>query len=278
MKSKKPSTSLSSVLLIFLVSIIVSCNQKTSDELVSYGSVMESEISLMEPPPVAESLNPPPPQEVTERKLIKEGELSFETADLIQTRKQIDSAVKVHKGYISSEKENKYSDKLENTLTIRIPFQRFDHFINDAIKGVERLDNKDIRIRDVTEEFLDVEARLETKKDLEQRYRDLLKKANKVSEILEVEKQIGELRADIESIEGRLQYLKNQSSFSTITITYYKHAPTSIAYGNKFLEGFSNGWNNLLWFLVGLINIWPFILIVIGSIVLIKLWWKKKRL
>src|SRR5690606_31759982 len=203
MKSKKPSTSLSSVLLIFLVSIIVSCNQKTSDELVSYGSVMESEISLMEPPPVAESLNPPPPQEVTERKLIKEGELSFETADLIQTRKQIDSAVKVHKGYISSEKENKYSDKLENTLTIRIPFQRFDHFINDAIKGVERLDNKDIRIRDVTEEFLDVEARLETKKDLEQRYRDLLKKANKVSEILEVEKQIGELRADIESIEGR---------------------------------------------------------------------------
>jgi len=277
MKSQKRLSLLKSVLFICITIAFTSCNQNASKDLASYGGIVENEVILMEPPPLAELSAPSPPQEFTERKLIKEGELTFETEDLLQTRKRIDSAVKTYKGYISSEKENKHSNKLENMLTIRIPFQQFDHFISDAIKGVERLDNKDIRIKDVTEEFLDVQARLKTKKELEQRYRDLLKKANKVSEILEVEKQIGALRADIESIEGRLQYLNNQSSFSTITITYYKTNPTSIAYENRFTEGFSNGWNNLVWFIVGLINIWPFILIITGFIFLIRFWWRKRK-
>lgn len=139
------------------------------------------------------------------------------------------------------------------------------------------MDHKDIRIKDVTEEFLDIQARLKTKKDLEQRYRDLLAKANSVSEILDVEKQIGALRADIESIEGRLHYLNDQSLLSTITITFYKSTPTSITYGNRFAEGFSNGWNNLMLFVVGLINIWPFILIIVGCAILIRFWWRKRK-
>jgi len=94
---------------------------------------------------------------------------------------------------------------------------------------------------------------------------------------LDIEEQIGKLRAEIESTEGRLQYINNQSSLSTIIITYYKSTPTSIAYENKFAEGFSNGWNNLVWFIVGLINIWPFILLIVGFIFLFRFWWRKRK-
>lgn len=60
----------------------------------------------------------------------------------------------------------------------------------DATKGVDKFDHKNIEVKDVTEEFLDVKARLKTKKELEDRYIDLLKKANNIKEILEIETRL----------------------------------------------------------------------------------------
>ena len=70
--------------------------------------------------------------------------------------------------------------------------------------------------QDVTEEYIDITARLKTKKELEARYLELLKKANKVEEIVSIEKEIGNLRSDIESIEGRLRYINNAVAYSTL--------------------------------------------------------------
>jgi hypothetical protein len=128
----------------------------------------------------------------------------------------------------------------------------------------------------VTEEFLDIQARINTKKELENRYLELLKKANSVTEMLEVEKQIGQLRTEIESIEGRLNYLKSKVSLSTLTIIFYQSIPNESEVGNKFKNGFKSGWNNLIWFFVFLTNIWPFILIGIGLTFVIKKWKKRK--
>ena len=119
---------------------------------------------------------------------------------------------------------------------------------------------------DVTEEFLDIQARLKTKKELEYRYLALLKQAKDVSDILEIEEKMGQLRSDIESIEGRMKYLQSQVRFSTLTVSFYETVPNSVSFGNKFKYGFKNGWENLIWFFVGLINIWPFIIIIAGSI------------
>lgn len=212
-----------------------------------------------------------------ERKLIKEGIVEFETKNFNETRETILNAVKKYEGYVSSDQEYKYPIKRSNTIKIRVPSKNFDSFLNDATKGVERFDDKVIEVKDVTEEFLDVEARLKTKKELEQRYLDLLKKANNVKEILEIEKQIGDLRAEIESIEGRLRYLKDRVSFSTISITYYELSPEEKGYGSKFSKGFANGWDNLVLFFVALINIWPFLLISIILYIGIRFFRKRKK-
>lgn len=214
--------------------------------------------------------------EADDRKLIKEGNVEFETDNLDSSRRKIFRAVKKYNGYISSDKESKNSGRESNIIIIRVPAQNFDNLLNDATQGVDKFDSKIINVKDVTEEFLDTEARLKTKKDLEARYRELLKQAKNVSEILEIEKQLGEVRGEIESMEGRLRYLQNRVSYSTLSVTFYKNIAGRFELGRQLANGFKNGWDILLWLLVGLTNIWPFVLIGIGSLVGLK-WYKRRE-
>jgi hypothetical protein len=214
--------------------------------------------------------------EQVERKLIKDGRVEFETESIKSTRKTVFKAVDKYKGYISSDQEYKSPGRSSNTIVIRVPAKDFDNLLNDATSGVDKFESKEINVKDVTEEFLDIQARLKTKKELESRFLDLLKQAKTVTEILEIEKQIGELRSDIESIEGRLKYLEDQVSLSTLTMTFYQSNPDETEFGRKFKNGFRNGWENLIWFFVFLTNIWPFILIGLGLIMGIRFYRRRK--
>lgn len=216
--------------------------------------------------------------ETVERKLIKEGLVQFETDNLNSTRKTIFESVKKYKGYISSDQESKSPGRKSNTVVIRVPSDDFDNLLSDATQGVENFESKEINVTDVTEEFLDIQARLKTKKALEQRFLDLLKEAKNVSEVLEIEKQIGQLRSDIESIEGRLKYLQDRVSLSTLTMTFYESIPNEFEFGQKFKNGFGNGWDNMIWFFVVLTNIWPFILIGLGFIIGIRIYRRKNKI
>lgn len=215
--------------------------------------------------------------QVIDRKIIKEGEIHFETSDLAKTRKLIDEAIKELKGYISKEDEYTYNDRIAQSLIIRVPAENFDKLVADISKGVKRFDRKRIQARDVTEEYLDIELRIKIKKETESRYRELLSKAKTVEEILSIEKQIGELRAEIESIEGRLKYLQNRLSYSTLTVAFYERVSTPVSFSSKLGVGLKNGWNNFVWFLIGLVNIWPFILLGSFGIVGIIAFRRKRK-
>ncbi|MCF8258938.1 MAG: DUF4349 domain-containing protein [Flavobacteriales bacterium] len=212
-----------------------------------------------------------------ERKLIKEGDVVFETEDIRSTRTNVLEVVKKHKAYVSADEEFNSSGRESSTLTIRVPAESFDQLLNEATSGVDKFERKEITVKDVTEEFLDVQARLKTKKELEARFLELLKEAKKVPDVLEIETQLGQLRSDIESVEGRLKYLESRVSLSTLTMTFYETVPTTVQFGQKFRNGFSNGWDNLIWFFVFLTNIWPFILLAFGLIIGLKLRRKKQN-
>jgi hypothetical protein len=215
--------------------------------------------------------------EVKERKLIKEGNISFETDDLKATRDHVFKTVKAFKGYVSSDNEHKYRKKISQTLTVRVPAAKFDDFLKAATKGVGTFDNRSIDVRDVTEEFVDVEARLKAKKQLEARYLELLKEAKNVTEMLEVEREIGKLRSEIESIEGRFNYLKNRVGFSTLNITFYEKIAGENKYASRFSDAFRNGWQGLIFFFIGLINAWPFLIMIGVGLYFVRRWWKRKH-
>ncbi len=211
-----------------------------------------------------------------ERKIIKEGAITFETADVKATRQFILAAVAESGGYLAQDNAYDYDDKLQHQLILRVPADKFDQLLDKISASAKKLDSKNISAQDVTEEFIDVQARLKTKKELEARYLELLKQAKKVDEILNIEREIGTLRSDIESIEGRLKYLSDKVSFGTLTVTYYQKTTASFGFGSKFSQALRNGWTNLGWFAIGLTSLWPFLLLGLGVFIVLRRARRKK--
>ena len=215
-----------------------------------------------------------------EQKIIKTGDIRFETNDLSATYTQMVTAVKKHKAIIQNDTEGKEYGSIFRKIIVRVPSKNFDVFLGDISKGVVYFDNKEIASQDVTEEYIDIDARLKAKKVLEARYLDLLKKANKVSEMLEIEAQLSAIREEIEAKEGQLRYMQSQISMSTITIQFYKtvadEGGATISYGSKIWNAITSGFNSISSFFIGLLSIWPFLIIVAVFVYFIKKRFKKK--
>jgi hypothetical protein len=215
-----------------------------------------------------------------EQKIIKTGNLRFETNDIEATYSQIQSAVKSHNAIIQNDTEGKNYESVFKNITVRVPSKNFDLFLKDISKGVSYFDNKEISSQDVTEEYIDIDARLKAKKVLEARYLELLKKANKVTEMLEIEKQLSAIREEIEAKEGQLRYMQSQISMSTITIEFYKTVAiedgATISYGSKIWNAITSGFNGISSFFIGLLSIWPFLIILATGFYFIRKRFKKK--
>ena len=219
-------------------------------------------------------------EEIIETKIIKSGDLRFQTDDLEKTFNQIQAAVKKYNATIKNDSQSNGDYELSRKVNIRIPNENFDAFIAEISKGVSYFDRKDISSEDVTEEFIDVVSRIKTKKVLEERYLELLKKANKVSEMLEIEGQLSEIREEIEAKEGRLRYLQNKVAMSTLDIEFYKPLAednkATVSYGGRIGNAFVSGFNGISNFFIGLLGIWPVIVTLVVLFILIRKRIKRK--
>ena len=214
------------------------------------------------------------PAEAITQKIIKNANLRFESSDLQETYATILTATKKYKATIQNDSEGKNYSSIYRNITVRIPAENFDNFINEISKGITYFDQKDISSQDVTEEYIDVASRIKTKKALEERYLNLLSKANKVSEMLEVESQLSAIREEIEAKEGRLKYLQNRVALSTINIEFYKplaqESGATVSYGTKIWNAIKSGFNSISNFFIGLLEIWPIILILVALFYFIR--------
>jgi len=212
-----------------------------------------------------------------ERKVTKEGEISFETNDIEKAKLKIEKAILEFNGYISNDKVNDYSERYEQQLSVRVPADKFDSLLIRISENADRIESKNITVTDVTEEYIDLDARLRTKKELELRYQELLKKASKVEEILSIETQMGIIREEIESVEGRFNYLKKKISLSVLSITFYERTTSNFGFGTKLGRAVRMGWDNLLGFFIGIVHVWPFILGG-GLAILLLIRWRKRKM
>ncbi|HWY36385.1 MAG TPA: DUF4349 domain-containing protein, partial [Nitrosopumilaceae archaeon] len=128
---------------------------------------------------------------------------------------------------------------------------------------------KNVRSDDVTAEYVDIETRLKTKKEVEQRYIDILRnKAKTVRDVLDAENEIRIIHEEIEAKTGRLNFLKDQVAFSTINLDFYQVTkvtgqPDRVEYSylSEAGDAFKVGWDGLKRLVIGLIYIWPMYLI-----------------
>lgn len=148
------------------------------------------------------------------RYLVKTASVELEVEKLDVVAERIQQLAKQTDGYLD---QSNRADKYRMTLQIKVPVSHFDRFIKD-VEQTGQLESKSVQVRDVTESVVDTSARLNSLKQLRDRMRALLSKAQDLSEILQVEKEITRLQSDIERIEGRLAALKKQAAMSDVYI------------------------------------------------------------
>lgn len=261
-------------LLVVISIVLASCGGGNSGSQTAYES-NDMALKLAGDGQTSSISNSEIPQ--IDRKIIKTADISFKTDDLNGTRQRINASVKKNEAWISSENETTAGRTTNRSLSIRVPSDKLDILIEEISQGVEHFDNMNISSNDVTEEFVDVEARLKTRKALEARYLELLSKAGTMSDVLLIENQINTLRAEIESIEGRMKFLSSQVSYSTLNLSYYAVIPVQAQLGEKFLKGLQNGWTAVLYVIILLPNLWP--LLLLALIIVIVIWrYQKKRI
>ena len=274
--------------LLILAVLIMSCsqNQKQYRKVMYDMAGIEEEMSPVAT--VASDAAPvpvdkPEVQEVNKKKIIKDGRMGLKVTDLEKTKTRIDTLVRSFGGYYANENFSNTDWESSFNLKIRLPFSNFEKFIAVIESGIGEVQYKGIDARDVTDQFIDLETRLENKRNYLARYNDLLKQAKSVKEILEIEEKIRVLEEEIDSVTGRLKYLSDLVDYSTLdlTITKRKEFKYNPADRDRFTErlkqSLSKGWFGFVDFALFLIRIWPVWIIVV---LLIFSWrrYKKTRL
>lgn len=234
-----------------------------------------TDVSLMKIPS-PEQEKPPHKSGKNQRKFIRNGHIEFETDDAEATRKVILAAVKANNAFVSQDKENRSEDQVTYTMWVHVPADRFDLFLSSATKGVSVFRHKNISIEDVTARYADTESRLRTKREIENRYRTLLSRASTVSDILEIEKELGTIRTDIEATEAQFKTLNDKIDYSALQIVFIKPILTSNPFLRDVGDAFREGFANLRSFAVTLVSVWPFVLLAIGVVAALR-WWRKRR-
>ena len=147
---------------------------------------------------------------VVERKIIRNADLTLEANSPEETQQKIASIVNGKGGFVV-ESTQRTSDAQATTrdtvlMTIRVPAEKFDETLNEIRQNANRVIVETIKGEDVTEEFIDIEARLKTKKALEQQFLEIMKRSNSVEDALNVQRELAEVRGEIEQIEGRKRF------------------------------------------------------------------------
>lgn len=212
-----------------------------------------------------------------DRKLIKTGDVSFESGDMAADRARVNQVVKALGGYVGGESENYFGARHEVRYSLRVPSDKFDELVEKVTEGAKRIDSKNIHVSDVTMEFHDLQARIKTKKEIRDQYTELLGRAKTVSEVLDVQRELGNIQVEIESMEGRMKVMENQVSLGTLDLTIWEGREVAQGWGGRFGDAAEGGWNGFVWFLVVLVGLWPFWVISAGVFFFIRFLIRRSR-
>ncbi len=227
-------------------------------------------------------------QPVVERKIVRNAELNLESASPEESQQKITQSAESKGGFVVESQQSSSDVRVGTrdivTMTIRIPAAKFTETLDEIRKTSSRVIVETIKSDDVTEEFIDVEARLKAKKSLEGQFIEIMKQAKSVEDALKVQTELSEVRGEIEKIEGRKRFLENQTSLSTIKIrlqTAQAFSTNSKGFFYELGQSIGRGFDVALGFILGLVTfliaILPFLLFVVLPIyLLLRYFWRKR--
>ena len=160
------------------------------------------------------------PAGLANRKLIRNATAELEVVSFDNAVQKITIFANEGHGYIATTNSQKQANgKLRGEAIVKVLPESLDHFLQE-IRGLGELKNQTLGTEDVTKAYFDTDARLKNARVMEQRLIEMLNtKTGKVSDLLQVEKELGRVREEIEKMQGELKYWDSQVQFATVTIS-----------------------------------------------------------
>lgn len=267
---------------ILIITIFIGCAGENDLENYS-GSKMStsSEMAVMEDIRVSA---PPTSLNIEEKKIQRNANLSIEVKNLDDSINKLNEIILLlNAEIISSNKGGADFGQPYSNIRIRVASNNLNSAIGEFKKLATKIISENVYTNDVTEEFIDTEARLNIMKSTENRFNLLLSKSETVEEIIQVEKELMRIRGDIESLEGRLNYLSKTTDTSEINLNLNEKIPVtgeSWKINESFtsaLQNLSSFAKNLADFLINVIVFIPFIIALAILIIIIRRFTKKKK-
>jgi anti-sigma factor RsiW len=161
-----------------------------------------------------------PVPELVNRKLIRNATVEVEIVSFDNAVQKITAFASEEHGYVATtDSEKQANGKLRGQVVVKVLPENLDRFLQ-KIRSLGELKNQTLGTEDVTKAYFDTDARLKNARVMEQRLIDMLKaKTGKVSDLLQVEKELGRVREEIEKMQGELKYWDSQVQFATVTIS-----------------------------------------------------------
>ncbi len=209
-------------------------------------------------------------------KLIKTANYFFKVSNIKKCTETIEQTLIKYPAFISSSNLDFVDNRMQNEMTIRVQNEYFDDVLKEIDREPSFVHYRNVSTVDASKEFVDLESRLKTKREVEIRYTEILRnKAGTIEELLNAEKQIGALHEEIEATISRINFLKDQVSYSTIHLKFYQELNQQVSeeetLSAQFIGAFTSGLNGLIITGLLLTNLWPAVLLIIVALVVWRL-------
>jgi len=223
-------------------------------------------------------------------KIIKTDNLSIIVEDVDKAVGQITNEAVLVNGFVQNssvtenEKGQKYAD-----IILRVPAANFEKVISEIKSLAKLVEREDVNGQEVTQEYVDLQANLTHNQAVEAQYLELLKRAQKVEEIIAVRDKLDQVQGEIESLKGRLRYLDNQTEMSTIAVSITSEAKVTLPAEKwqpwevikeavkNLIVGLQNFVNFIIVFIFSLIGLIPYLLVIFLIYLLIRWIYKRNK-
>ena len=267
-----------SVLLLIMMLILIlstACGSSSKSESPRPASAPQPAAKTAAPAPANGNAKPLPEL----RKVIETAQVTLETKDLPTTESRVRERLSTRKGILSSANVTLDGNgRRTGNFTLRIPAGQLQDFVNELASLPDVIvRQRSISSQDVTEEVVDITARLENMQRHEKRLREILATANTVEEVLKVEKELATVRTQIESTTGKLKALSGKIEMSTLQLRISEVAViTETNFFGKLKAILRDSWvaagDVVLYLIATIIVLSPIGILAVGI-----LWWWKRR-
>jgi hypothetical protein len=203
------------ILLILGLVLISGCAGSATPSIPDKGEEEERAVPAADDGGQHDSENGEPTED---RKIVKTGYMTLEVEDIAETIDEIAEMADELNGYVVSSYKHEYERGVSGRIIIRVPSEKFEEAFERLRQLAVAVPYETTTAKDVTEEYVDLEAQLGNLLATEAQYLALLDKAENVEEMLKVQKELSNVRGQIEQIEGRMKYLEQTSETSLIEV------------------------------------------------------------